>query len=63
MTEKGQGGGDLVETFELHEITSLPNFRSPRSSKRAGTYSTCVLGVRLCCQRHGQLVLWAQLEW
>ncbi len=22
MTEKGQGGGNLVETFELHEITS-----------------------------------------
>ena len=24
MTEKGRGGGDLVETFELHQITSLP---------------------------------------
>jgi len=34
MTEKGQGGGDLVETFELHEITSLPYFRTPRSSER-----------------------------
>ncbi len=26
MTEKGRGGGDLVETFELQEITSLPFF-------------------------------------
>ena len=34
MTEKGQGGGDLVETFELNEITSLPYFRAPRSSER-----------------------------
>jgi hypothetical protein len=23
MTEIGQGGGDFVETFELHKITSL----------------------------------------
>jgi hypothetical protein len=56
MTEKGRGGGDLVETFELHEITSLPYFRAPRSSERTGTYSACVLGVRLRCQRHDQLV-------
>ena len=49
MTEKGRGRGDLVETFELHEITSLPYFRTPRSSERAGTYSACVLGVRLRC--------------
>jgi hypothetical protein len=62
MTEKGQCGGDLVETFELHKITSLPYFRAPRSSKRAGTYSACVLGVRLRCQRHVQLVFGAQSE-
>ena len=62
MTEKGLGGGDLVETFELHEITSLPYFRAPRSSERAGTYSACVLGVRLRCQRHGQLMFRAQSE-
>jgi hypothetical protein len=49
MTEKGRGGGDLVETFELHEITSLPYFRAPRSrsSERTRTYSSWVLGVRL----------------
>ena len=62
MTEKGRGGGDLVETFELHKITSFPYFRAPRSSKRAGTYSACILGVRLRCQRHGQLVFRAQSE-
>ena len=62
MTEKGRGGGDLVETFELHEIISLPNFCAPKSSERTGTYSTCVLGVRLRCQRHDQLVFRAQLE-
>ena len=62
MTEKGRGGGDLVETFELHEITSLPYFRAPRSSERTGTYSACILGVRLRCQRHDQLVFRAQSE-
>jgi hypothetical protein len=62
MTEKGRGGGDLVETFELHEITSLPYFRAPRSSERTGTYSACVPGVRLRCQRHDQLVFRAQSE-
>jgi hypothetical protein len=43
MTEKDRGGDDLVETFELREITSLPYFRAPRSSERTGTYSACVL--------------------
>ena len=59
ITEKGRGGGDLVETFELHEITSSPNFRTPKSSERTGTYFACVLGVQ---QRHDQLVFRAQLE-
>ncbi len=65
MTEKcqaGRGEGDLVETFELHEITSLPNFRKPKSSERTGTYSACILGVLLRCQRHDQLVARAQSE-
>jgi hypothetical protein len=62
MTEKGRGGGDLVETFELHEITSFSIFRAPQSSKKTGTYSECVLGVRLCYQRHDQLVFRAQSE-
>ncbi len=51
-----------METFELHGITSLPNFRAPKSSERTGTYSACVLGVRLRCQRHDQFVFRAQLE-
>jgi len=62
MTEKGPGGGDLVETFELHKITSLPNFHAPKSSERTGTYSVCVLGVRLRCQCHGQLIFRSQSE-
>ena len=61
-TEKGQGGGDLVETFDLHEITSLPNFRAPKSSERTGTYSACILGVSLRFQCHDQLMVGAQSE-
>ncbi len=62
MTEKGRGGGKWVETFEVHEITSLPTFRAPKSCERTGTYSTCVLGVLLRCQHHDQLVFRAQSE-
>ena len=62
MTEKGRGGGDLVETFDLHGVTSLPNFRAPKSSERTGTYSACVLSVRLRYQRHGQLMFRSQSE-
>ena len=62
MTEKGRGGGDLVETFDLHKITSLPNFRAPKSSERTETYSACDLSVRLRCQRHGQLMFRSQSE-
>jgi hypothetical protein len=62
MTEKGRGGGDLVETFDLHEITSLPNFRAPKSSERTGNYYASILGVQLRCQRHDQFVFRAQLE-
>jgi hypothetical protein len=62
MTENGRGGGDLVETFELHKITSLPYFQALWSSERTRTYFTCVLDVRLRCQRHGQLVFRAKSE-
>jgi hypothetical protein len=62
MTEKSRGEGDLVETFELHKFNSLPNFRTPRSSERTGTYSACILGVLLRCQHHDQLVARAQSE-
>ncbi len=62
MTDKGQGGGNLVEIFELHEITSKPIFRSPQSSKRARTYSTCILGVMLHYPRNDQLVFRARSE-
>jgi hypothetical protein len=58
----GRGGGNSVEILELHEIASKPIFRSPQSSKRAGTYSACILGVRLRYPRHDQLVFRAQSE-
>jgi hypothetical protein len=61
-TDKGQGGGDLGETLEVHEIASKPIFRSPQSSKRAGTYSACILGVRLRYPHHDQRVFRAQSE-
>jgi hypothetical protein len=61
-TDEGQGGGNLVEILMLHEITSKPIFRSPQSIKGAGTYSACILGVRLRYPRHDQLVFRAQLE-
>jgi hypothetical protein len=62
MTEKGQGGGNLAETFELHKITSLPTFYTSKSSERTVTYSTCILSVWLRYQHHDQLVFQAQLE-
>jgi len=62
MTEKGRGGGDLVETFDFHEFTSLPNFHAPKSSEMTGTYSACILSVQLRCQRHGQLMFRSQSE-
>jgi hypothetical protein len=34
MTEKGRGGGDLVETFELQEITSLPFFLRTQEQRK-----------------------------
>jgi hypothetical protein len=52
----------LVETFELHKITSLPTFRAPQSSKRTGTYFACILTVQLQYQCHDQLVFRAQSE-
>ncbi len=59
---KGQGGGNLVETLELHKIASKPIFCSPQSNKKAGTYPACILGVRLRYPRHDQHVFRAQSE-
>jgi hypothetical protein len=61
-TDKGQGGGNLVEILELHKIVSKPIFRSPQSRKRAATYSACILGVRLLYPCHDQFVFRAQSE-
>ena len=60
--EVGLGGGHLVEFFELHEIDSEPTFRSPRSGRRTGTYSACVLGAGLRYRRHDELMMRARLE-
>jgi hypothetical protein len=34
ITEEGEGGGEWVETCELHKITSLATFCAPKSCKR-----------------------------
>jgi hypothetical protein len=61
-TDMGRGGGNLVETLELHKIASKPIFCLPQSSKRARTYFACILGVRLHYSRHDQHVFRAQPE-
>ena len=59
------GGGQQkrveVEAIEwrslhLHSINSKTTFRPPQCRERTGTYSACVLGVRLRYQRHGDHV-------
>ncbi len=49
---------ELIEwrSIDLHSINSKSTFCPPQSSKRMGTYSACVVGVRLCYQRHGKHV-------
>ncbi len=59
-TEEGHGGGDLVEFFELHKIDSRPTFHPPRSERRTGTYSACVLGVGLRYRHHDELMMRAR---
>jgi hypothetical protein len=43
-------------SLHFHSINSKPTFRPPQYIKRTGTYSTCVLGVRLRYRRHGDHV-------
>ena len=43
-------------SLHLHSINSKPTFRPPQYIERTGTYSACVLGVRLRYQRHGDHV-------
>jgi hypothetical protein len=49
---------ELIEwrSIDLHSINSKSIFHPPQSGKRMGTYSVCVLGVRLRYQRHGKHV-------
>jgi hypothetical protein len=43
-------------SLHLHSINSKPTFRPPQCRERTGTYSACVLGVRLRYRRHGDHV-------
>ena len=43
-------------SLHLHSINSKSTFRTPPSGKRMGSYSACVLGVRMRCLRHGEHV-------
>ena len=43
-------------SLHLHSINSKLTFYTPSSGKRMGSYSACVLGVRLCCRCHGEHV-------
>ena len=45
------------KSLHLHSINSKSIFRTPQSGKRMGTYSACVLGVRLRYRRHGKHVV------
>ncbi len=43
-------------SLHLHSINSKPTFQPPQCRERTGTYSACVLGVRLRYRRHGDHV-------
>jgi hypothetical protein len=45
-------------SVDLHSINSKSTFRPPQGSKHTGTYSACILGVRLRYRRHGKHVYW-----
>jgi len=50
MTEKGRGGGDLVETFELHEIIYLTSVhpgaaKEPEPILHASWVSGCAVSA------------------
>ena len=45
-------------SLHLHSINFKPTFRAPQCRERTGTYSVCVLGVRLHYWRHGDHVYW-----
>jgi hypothetical protein len=44
-------------SIDFHSINSKSTFCPPQSGKRMGTYSACVLGVRLRYQRHGKHIV------
>jgi hypothetical protein len=44
------------------KINSKSTFYPPQSRKGTGTYSACILGIRLCYRCHGALVV-KELKW
>ena len=50
-------GDDDDGEKDNQKINSKSTFCPPQSRKGAITYSTCVLGVRLCYRRHGKQVV------
>jgi hypothetical protein len=47
---------ELIEwrSVDLHSINSKSTFPPPQGNKHMGTYSACILGVRLRYRRHGK---------
>ncbi len=54
----------LIEwrSIDLHLINSKSTFHPTQSGKRTGTYSACILGVRLSYQCHGEHGLKVQVQ-
>ncbi len=51
---------ELIEwrSLHIHTTNSKSSFCPSQSRKSTGTYSACILGVRLHCRRHGKHVYW-----
>jgi hypothetical protein len=47
----------MMEKMMTKKINSKSTFYPPQSRKGTGTYSACVLGIRLCYRCHGALVV------
>jgi hypothetical protein len=61
-TTESKNGGELMESFCSSKIGSKSTFRCFPSNQNTTIYSACILGERLCYQRHDQHVL-SELKW
>jgi hypothetical protein len=61
-TTESKNGGELMRVFAPQKIDSKSTFRRRPSNQNTTIYSACVLGERLCYQRHDQHVL-SELKW